>query len=131
MAQVQVFEPWYVTLAESVKRVVPAPGTVARAGRRGRRGRGDFGVGTRHLGVHRLDLAVYAAQLGLTRLQATTVSTAGAAVSGMFGESALTAVRDGGVPAIAIGVGALLATCAAATLGLRRLLTASHRRQEK
>ena len=131
MAQVEVFEPWHVTLAESVKRVVPRQGpwrVLAGVGA------GGVALSVSAIAIWvslRFDLAVYAAQLGLTRLQATTVSTAGAALSGMFGESAVTAIRDGGVPAIAIGVGALLATCAAATLGLRRLLTASHRRQGK
>ena len=130
MAEVHVFEPWHVTLTESVKRVVPQQGpwrVLAGVGA------GGVAISVSVLAVWvslRLDLAVYAAQLGVARLQATTASTAGAAVSSMFGESALAAVREGGMPAIAIGIAAILTTFAAATLGLRRLLAASHRRQD-
>lgn len=128
MAQVQVFEPWYITLAEAAKRTIPHQGpwrVLAGASA------GGVAISLTALAIWvstRLDLAVYAAQLGLTRLQATTASTAGAAVSSMFGEPALAALRDGGMPAIVIGVAAFLATLAVATLSLRRLLTATHRR---
>jgi hypothetical protein len=131
MDHVQVFEPWHVTVVESARRMVPR--------QRAWRVLAGVGVGGVAISVSalaiwvsmRLDLALYAAQLGLTRLQATTASTAGAAVSSMFGESALVAVREGGMPAIVIGLGALVTTFAVATLGLRRLLTASRRRQGK
>jgi hypothetical protein len=128
MSRVQVFEPWHVSLADTVRRVIPRTGPWRVVT--------GLAVGGLALSLStiavwvslRLDLAVYAAQLGWTRLQTASATTAGAAVSSMFGDSALTALRDGGTPAVVIGIGVLLGSLAAATIGLRGLIGAARRR---
>ena len=128
MARVQVFEPWYVTLGDNVRNLIPkrGPWRVATG----------LGLGGAALSVSaiaiwvalRIDLAIYAVQMAGTRLQSASVSVAGSMVSSMFGDEALTVLRDGGAPALVIAGTLFLATLAGATIGLRRLLISARRR---
>jgi hypothetical protein len=128
MAKVQVFEPWYVTVGDSVRRLIPKRGPWRVAA--------SLGVGGAALSVSaiaiwvalRVDLAIYAVQMAGTRLQTASVSAAGSMVSSMFGDQALAVLRDGGVPALMIAATVFLATLAGATIGLRRLLISARNR---
>lgn len=128
MARVQVFEPWYVTLADSIRQTIPkrGPWRVATS----------LGLGGAALSVSaiaiwvalKIDLAVYAVQLAGTRLQSASVSAVGSVVSTMFGDQALSVVREGGTPALLVAATGLLVTFAGATFGLRRLLLSARGR---
>jgi hypothetical protein len=128
MAKVQVFEPWYVTLGDTVQRMIPqrGPWRVATS-----LGLGGAAVSVTAIAIWvslKIDLAIYAVQMAGTRLQTESVSAAGSLVSTMFGEQALTVLRDGGTPALFIAATVFLATLAGATFGLRRLLVSARRR---
>jgi hypothetical protein len=128
MSRVQVFEPWYVSLADSVRQLVPRTGPWRIAAGLAA---GGVAVSLSALAIWvslRLDLAVYAVQLGGSRLQAATVGIVSSAVSGMFGEQALSIVRDGGTPALVIAVTVFFASLAGATFAFRGLLAAARRR---
>ena len=128
MARVNVFEPWYVTVADSVRQYIPRTGPW----------RAMFATGTGLAAVTvttlavwvalRLDLAVYAAQLGWSRVQTSAMTTAGGAVSSLFGDAALDTLRAGGLPAIALAATGLLVVLAAATFGFRSLVRVARRR---
>lgn len=128
MARVQVFEPWHVTLGDTVRNLIPKRGPWRVAA--------SLGVGGAALSVTaiaiwitlRIDLAIYAVQMAGTRLQAASVSAASSMVSSMFGDEALAVVRDGGAPAMMIAATVFLATLAGATIGLRRLLISARQR---
>jgi anti-sigma factor RsiW len=128
MSRVQVFEPWHVSLVDTVQNLIPRQGpwrVVAGAAA------GGIALSFSAIVVWvamRFEFAVGAGQLGWSKLQAVTSSVAGTAVSGMFGESALSTIRNGGTPAIIIGALALVATLAVATIGLRGLFAAARRR---
>lgn len=125
MAKVEVFEPWYVTVIDSVRRSIPRSGpwrVLAGAGA------GGVALSLSALAVwvsFRMDFAVYAAQLGWHRTQTAIATSAGMAVSQTFGDSALSALRNGGMPMIALLVTGLVVVLAGATIGLRRLIGAS------
>jgi hypothetical protein len=128
MSRVQVFEPWYVTLGDSARNLIPKRGPWRVAA--------SLGVGGAALSVSaiaiwvtlKIDLAIYALQLAGTRLQSASASAAGSLVSTMFGEEALTVLRDGGAPTMLIAGSAFLVTLGAATVGLRRILISARRR---
>ena len=128
MKRVQVNEPWHITLADTARRWVPRSGpyrVLATAGA------GGVALSLSALAVWvslRIDFAIYAGQLGLSRAESAMASTASAFVANAFGEQALTAVRDGGLPVIVIGISALIGVMAGATVGLRGLIVAARRR---
>jgi hypothetical protein len=128
MARVQVFEPWYVTLGDSVRRLIPTRGPWRAATTLGL---GGAAVSVTAIAIWvtlRLDLTIYAVQMAGTRLQTASVSAAGTMVSSMFGTEALVVLREGGVPALMIAGTVFLATLAGATIGLRRLLISARGR---
>ncbi|HKS06306.1 MAG TPA: hypothetical protein VJR92_08350 [Gemmatimonadaceae bacterium] len=128
MARVNVFEPWYVTVADSVRQYIPRTGPLRVMFATGT-GLAAFSITTLAVWVAlRLDLAVYAAQLGWTRVQTAAMTTGGSAVSSLLGEPALNALRDGGLPAIALGTTGLFVVLVAATLGFRGLVRVARRR---
>lgn len=128
MARVQVFEPWHVTLLDTVKSLIPRRGPWRIAT--------GIGLGGATLSVSalviwislKIDLAIYAVQMAGTRLQTASVSAANSVVSSMFGDEALVVIRDGGVSTLLIAITAFLLTLAGATIGLRRLLISARRR---
>lgn len=127
MRQVSVIEPWHVTLTETARRFIPRPGpwrVLAGAGA------GGAALTLSALAVWvsmRLDMAMYAGQLGWSRVESAMTSSASSLVASAFGEPALDAVRQGGLPAIVLGLSALAGVMAGATIGLRGLI-AAHRR---
>jgi hypothetical protein len=128
MARVNVFEPWYVTLADSARQFIPRRGPWRALLATGS-GLAACTVTVLAAWVAmRLDLAVYAAQLGWTRVQTAAMTTAGATVSSVFGEPAFNALRDGGLPAIVMGTAGLVLILAVATLGFRGLVRVARRR---
>ncbi|HYV96135.1 MAG TPA: hypothetical protein VE967_01625 [Gemmatimonadaceae bacterium] len=127
MARVQVFEPWHVTLVNQIRSMVPQTGPL-RALSIASMGGVALSVTAIAVGLAlRLDLLAYAVQLGLARLQTGAATTAGAAVSSMFGESALTSLQVAGMPAVVVGLSAVLVSIGVATLGLRSLTRARRR----
>jgi hypothetical protein len=129
MNRVQVNEPWHITLADAARRVVPRSGpyrVLATAGA------GGVALSLSAFAVWvtlRIDFAIYAGQLGLSRVESAMASSASALVAHAFGDEALTVVRDGGLPVIVIGVSALIGVLAGATVGLRGLIVAARRRR--
>jgi hypothetical protein len=130
MARVQVFEPWHVALVDSARRLVPHAGpwrAVATAGAFG----AAISVSAIALWVTlRLDLALYAAQLGWTRVREAAVAGLSAGVSTVFGDAALSALQTAGGTGgagLAIFGGVLLVALVAATLGLRGLVATARR----
>jgi hypothetical protein len=128
MSRVQVFEPWYVTLGDSLRNLVPRKGPWRVAA--------SLGMGGAALSVSaiavwvalKIDIAIYALQMAGTRLQSASVSAAGSLVSSVFGTEALAVLRDGGAPTLLVAGATFLATLAAATIGLRRLLISARHR---
>jgi hypothetical protein len=129
MSQVQVYEPWHVTLVEGVMRLFPRQGpwrVLAGAGA------GGMALSLSALAIWvslRMDFAVYAAQLGWNRAQSAVVSSAGMAVNNAFGEPALSVVRDGDLRSVILAVTAFVVLLGGATIGLRRLIGAQRRRR--
>lgn len=128
MSRVQVFEPWHVTLGDTVRNLIPrrGPWRVATS-----IGLGGAAISVSAIAIWvalRIDLAIYAVQMAGTRLQTASVSAAGSMVSSVFGDEALAVVRDGGAPAFVIAATVFLATLAGATIGLRSLLISARRR---
>lgn len=129
MRRVRINEPWHVTLANTARRWIPRSGpyrVLATAGA------GGVAVSLTALAVWlslRIDTAVYAGQLGLSRVESAMASSATALVGNAFGDGAVGAVRDGGLPVILIGISALAGVLAGAAIGLRGLIGASRRRR--
>ena len=128
MSQIQLFEPWHVTLRDSVERLVPRS-TPARA----LAGAAAFAatlvvsvIGL--LLVTRLDAVVFGAELLADRGRSTLFGLVGGALTAVFGDGALGALASSGATGVLLGVGVLLGSLIAAVL-LLRALTASYRRQ--
>jgi hypothetical protein len=128
MSKVQVFEPWYVSLADSAARLIPARGpwrTLTAIGT----GAAALTLSALVIWVAtRIDVAAYAAHLGWTRLESWAVAAGSSVVSSLFGEAALASVQKGGATTLAIGATLLIAALAVATFGLRTLLATARRR---
>lgn len=128
MARVNVFEPWYVTVADGARQMIPRTGpwrTMFVAGS------GLAACTVTALAVWvtlRIDLAAYAAQLGWTRVQTAAATATGSTLASVVGEPALEALRAGGLPAILIGTTGFLLVLALATLGFRGLVRVARRR---
>ena len=128
MRRVQVNEPWHVTASDTIRRLIPRSGpyrVLATAGA------GGVALSLSAFAVWlslRIDFAIYAGQLGLSRAESAMASSASALVSNAFGEPALAAMHDGGLPVILIGVAAVIGVLAGAPVGLRSLIAAARRR---
>jgi hypothetical protein len=129
MAQVQVFEPWHVTALDALRRIFPARGPVRTLAGAGAGGVGFAISGLAIWAALRFDQASYAGQLALTRVESVATATVGSAVSGLFGDAALSSFQSGGMPAVAVGVVTVLFAFAAATIGLRGLFAGARRRE--
>jgi len=128
MARVNVFEPWHVTLADTVRRLVPrsAPLRVALGA-----GAVSMALAMTTFAVWislRLDVALYAGQLAADRLRDWIVASAGNAIAQSFGEPALSVLSGNGLIAVALAGSVLVGVLAGATFGLRGLLAAARRR---
>lgn len=128
MARVQVFEPWHVALTDAVRRLVPRQGPVRRLATAGAALMALTVTGLTIWGLTQAELVVYAGRLALARVETALLTAGGTFVSDVFGEAALTAVRDGGTAAVALGVAAVLTALAGAALCLRGLVGLAHKR---
>ena len=128
MAQVQVFEPWHVTLLDTLKRFAPRPGPVRLLASAGAGGTALTLTALAAWASFRADQVAYAFGLALARTETALVTAGGSVIADLFGETALAAVRDGGLPTLAIGLATLLAAFAGAAVGLRSLLAVARRR---
>jgi len=128
MAQVQVFEPWYVTLLDSLRRFAPRPGPIRVLASAGAGGTALTLTALAIWASFRADQVAYAFGLALARTETALVTAGGSVIADLFGVAALNAVRDGGLPVVALGIAILLAAFAGATLGLRGLLAVARRR---
>ena len=129
MADVQVFEPWYVTLGDTVRRLVPASRparVVAAAGALTTAFVMTVGV-VALLG--RVDLLVFVTEFVAGRARAAVVATVGNAVTAVFGDLAAGALARSGPAGVVLGVVAFLGSLVLATLLLRALTLAFHRQR--
>jgi hypothetical protein len=129
MADVQVFEPWHVTLADSVRRLVPAsrPARIL-AGAGALTTAFAMTVGVVAL-LGRLDLVVFVTEFLAGRARAAVIATLGDAVTAVFGEVAAGALARSGSVGVALGAAAFLGSLVLATLLLRALTLAYHRQR--
>lgn len=119
MSQVQVFVPWYVALADTIRGLVPQS--------RGVRWAAAAGFGTVAVAltivsvwvITKLDSVIFAADMMLDRLRGAAMGALGETVVALFGEAALQAVRTSGGVGVVIAGALLLVLVLAATGALR------------
>ena len=126
MTQVQVFEPWHVTLRDTVLGLVP----------RSRPMRVVAGAGALVTALvvsalsvallGRLDAVLFGWQLVAGRARDAMLGGLGRAVSGVFGEFATAALARTGPGGVAVAIGAFLLSLVLAALALRALTVAYH-----
>ncbi len=129
MTQVQVFEPWHVTLRDTVLGLVP----------RSRPMRVLAGAGALVTAVvvsalsiallGRLDAVLFGWQLVAGRARDAMLGGLGRAVTGVFGEFAAATLARTGPAGVAVAVGAFLLSLLLAALALRALTVAYHRQR--
>ena len=129
MAQVQLFEPWHVTLRDSLLRLVP----------RSRPARALAAVGgfTTALLVSvgaiallgRLDVLVFGWQFAVDRARTAFVTMIGETVSALFGDAAVGVLARSGPTGVTVAVIGFLTSLVMATLALRALTAAYHRQR--
>ncbi len=121
MREVQIFEPWYVAAADTLRRLVPPPGpwrVLAGAGTAG----AACSLSLIVLWVAlRLETVVYVAHAGIERAQAALVAAAGAAVTFAFGDAVAATLPLAGAWGTVVALASLLGSIAVAGVGLRTL----------
>ncbi len=130
MAQVQIVEPWYVAAMDFARELVP----------RSRPMRVVTATMASLLAIvisgsvvwvaMRADAALYVFNLVTDRSRAMLLSTAGAVITDLFGQTGLDALRSGPTVGIVVGGGVLIAAAGGATLGFRALTAAARRVRE-
>lgn len=121
MSEVQVFEPWYVALARSVKGLIPARGpSRVLAGLGAAAGAGLATAGATWAVAH-MDIAVLLAQMGLSRFR----EQISAAFSDLFrtlaGQPGLDMLQQSSPETIAIMAGGFVAIAGVGVVGVRYL----------
>jgi hypothetical protein len=129
MARVNVFEPWYVTLLDTLRRNTP----------RSRALRVTAGIGAASMAATlsalviwasiRVDLAIYAVELGWTRVQSFVTGAASSAMADLFGDTIAESVQTGKVATIGLAAGATLVVLIVTLFGLRRMVARGQRIQ--
>lgn len=129
MSRVQLFEPWHVTLRDSVLRAVP----------RSRPARALAAVGGLTMALlvsvgavallGRLDVVLFGWQFAVGRARTAVVSMVGDAVSALFGDAAVGVLTRSGPTGVTIAVLGFLTSLVMATLALRALTAAYHRQR--
>jgi hypothetical protein len=129
MREVTVFEPWYVTALDTVRRFVP----------RSRPARLLAGATAGLMGVvlttmvlwigTRLDAALFIANVASERVRLATMSTVGSLASSALGDGAFALLRGRGNAGFVIALSAFLVTVVAAAFGLRAVAATSRRRR--
>jgi hypothetical protein len=128
MAQVQVFVPWHVALADTVRRWVP----------RTRTGRSLAWTGVGVAGVvlavvslwilAHLETAIFAVSLVLDRARAATAAAVSGLLAALFGDGAVHALWGSGVTGLVVALLLLLLAAALAARALGRLVAGARRR---
>lgn len=129
MSQVQVFEPWHVTLRDSVLGLVP----------RSRPMRVLAGAGALVTALvvsaasiallGRLDAVLFGWQLVAGRARDAMLGWAGQAAASVFGELGAATLARTGAAGIGVAIGAFLLSLVLAALALRALTVAYHRQR--
>ncbi len=129
MSQVQVFEPWHVTLRDTVLGLVPRSRPM-----RVLAGAGALvtalvvsAVSVALLG--RLDAVLFGWQLVAGRARDAMLGWAGQAAASVFGELGAATLARTGAAGIAVALGAFLLSLVLAALALRALTVAYHRQR--
>lgn len=128
MSRVQVFVPWHVALQDAVRGWLP----------RSRPGRLAAGMGLGTMAamltvaslwlISQLDTALFAAQLGLSRVRSAIGGALADALAGLVGEPALIALRASGPWGLMVAAAVTLLITAAAAGALRALASGSRQR---
>lgn len=129
MRDVRVFEPWYVTAGDVVRRFLP----------RSRPARLLAGATAGLMAVvmtslvlwigTRVDAALLVANVVTERVRSVTLNAAGTFLSSAIGESAVTLLRGHGTEAVTLALLAFIVTVAAAAFGLRAVAATSRKRR--
>ena len=128
MSQVQVFEPWHVSAADTARRWLPA----SRSAR-------VIGLATAAVlalvvsigavwTAVRLDAFLFFFDLAGERVRAGLFDSVGSAIASTFGATAVEALRAGGTTA-AVGITGFLALVVLAAFGLRAVVATARRRR--
>lgn len=129
MSQVQVFEPWYVTALDSLRRLVPRsrPAKVLAGATAG------MVCVTLTLAVlwigSRLDVAVFFLNVLAQRIQSGAAELTGSVVTSILGQGAADTLFASGVRGVTLAATGLLLTILLAAVLLRAVATAAHRRR--
>lgn len=127
MSRVHVFEPWHVTLRDTLLRLVPTSGP-ARALAIVAATMVTLVVGV--LGVvifTRPDAVLFVVELTLDRGRTALLAASGELIGGMFGDGAMAALAAAGPGGALLGLGLFVVSVVLAVLLLRSLTAASRR----
>lgn len=128
MSRVHVFEPWHVTLRDTLLALVPTSRpTRVLAGVAGAMVALVVSVVGMVLAT-RIDAVVFGVELGLDRGRSALTGLLSGAVTTIFGDGALGAMASAGPGGVALALGALLGSLVLA-IALLRTLTVASRRQ--
>jgi hypothetical protein len=128
MAQVQVFEPWHVSAADTARRWLPASRSARALGLASASVLAlVISVGAVWMAV-RLDAFLFFFDLAGQRVRTALFDSVGGAVANAFGATAVDALRGGGMTA-ALGVTGFLALVVLAAFGLRAVVATARRRR--
>jgi hypothetical protein len=127
MNQVQVFEPWYVSLGDSLRRMAPRsrPARIVAAATAGVVGV-TMTAGALWI-VTRLDVVLFLISAVSERARVAFAAFAGSALRSALGDSAASALLQNGATGIAIAVSAFLLTVVIAAVSLRAVTSPSNR----
>ncbi|MGQ0537695.1 MAG: hypothetical protein ACT4R6_02005 [Gemmatimonadaceae bacterium] len=129
MAQVQVFEPWHVSLRDTVRRFVPrTPAARIAAGTLAASVALVLTIGTVWLAFN-VESATLFVQVALARARTGVLDGLSSALQSAFGREALAAVQATGTAGVFVLALALLLAVLLAALGFRAAAVASRRRR--
>jgi hypothetical protein len=130
VSQVQVFEPWYVAVGNTVARLIP----------RSRPARVLAGATAMVMAITltlasvwvatRADAVVFLATVALERVRAAGLDAVGALVSATLGDAGTAALPLAGSGGLTVAIATLLLTVLAAAIGIRQLAVVSRRRRK-
>ena len=119
MAQVQLFTPWHVALADSLRALVPSSRRWRIAATAGLATAGALVTAVVVLALIRLDAVLFVGELIWDRLGEGAMSALTSGVASLLGDGAAEAFRASGAVGVAVLLVALTATALAAAGALR------------
>jgi hypothetical protein len=129
MSNVQVFEPWHVAMADTIRRILPRS-NVGRAFATATGG--VMAVALTIMTVwlaHRADAVIFVANLVAQRTRGAIGDGLRETVTATVGESAASAVHAGGALGLAVAASIILAAVFVVAFGLKSLATVARRRR--